>query len=172
MKDLTTIAEEINAAAALHPRMQNFQAIRRRLHGLSRVKTRRIFSEQTIKKHYAFHSGGRAELQYNIAFEEDGEWFRYGVAFSLEPSQSLPRPLVLKPKIDRFNAYVRKNATALEDLRFWFWDPRRNPQRSAILPITRSSGPLNQLLVKFSFRGRIRGRIYIFDILNCRRNRR
>ncbi len=143
MKDLRTIAEEINAAAAVHPRMQNFQAIRQRLHGLSRVKTRRIFSEQTTYKHYAFHSGGRNELQYNIGFEEENRWFRYGVAFSLEPSQSLPRPLVLKPKIDRFNAYVRRNAAALEDLRFSFYDERRNPSKSPYLPV----GPIAADLV-------------------------
>ena len=135
MKTLRTLANEINSAASLHPRMQTFQGIRQRLHGLSRVKTRHIFSRQTTFDYYAFHSGGRNELQYNIGFEEEGQWFRYGVAFSLEPSQSLPRPLVLKPKIDRFNAYVRKNATALEDLRFWFYDPRRNPGKSPYLPM-------------------------------------
>src|ERR1700754_2452274 len=52
---------------------------------------------------YAFHKGGRRELQFNVGFEEDGAYFRYGVAFSLEPSRDLSDPVeVLAPKIQRF----------------------------------------------------------------------
>ena len=130
MNDLQAIAEQINVVAAAHPRMRNFQEIRRKIHGLSRLKTKKIFSEQTIFKHWAAHSGGRHELQYNIGFED--EWFRYGVAFSLQPSRTLPNPSVLKPRIARYNRYIQKNGSSLADLSFWYWS---NGVRSPSLPV-------------------------------------
>jgi hypothetical protein len=64
---------------------------------------------------YTFHKGGRTELQFNLGLEggPEGPDFRYGVAFSFEPSQSLPSIEPLIPKVARFNEYVRENA---EDL--------------------------------------------------------
>jgi hypothetical protein len=67
---------------------------------------------------YAFHKGGRGELQFNVGLEEDG-YFRYGIAFSLEPTRNLPDPLaVLRPKIDRFNAAIA-TFPELRPLRMW-----------------------------------------------------
>lgn len=67
---------------------------------------------------YAIHRGGRQELQFNVGFEE-GPAFRYGVAFSLEASQSLPDPVsALSPSIDRFNALVG-SSPALDGLQMW-----------------------------------------------------
>src|ERR1043166_3293653 len=99
------LAGQINEGGAAHPRMREFQEIRRRIHGLSRVRTKQIFSQQTTFAHYAFHSGGRNELQYNIGFEDE-ESFRFGVAFSLEPSRTLPQPLLLRQKIEKLNTYI------------------------------------------------------------------
>ncbi len=124
MKSLSAIAEEINAAAQNY-QMGQFQELRRQIHGLTRVKDHRIFTTQSIHEHYALHLGGRTELQFNIGFE--GDWFRYGIAFSLEPSQTLPRPLILEPKIRTLDQYLTNNAAQFEDLRFWYYTDDRSP---------------------------------------------
>jgi len=109
MKNINTIAQEINAAAVNY-RMSDFQEIRRQIHGLLRPKTHKIFTNQTINDNRAFHSGGRQEIQFNIGLEGDqNEWLRYGLAFSLEPSQTLPDPMVLEPKVLKLNEYIREN---------------------------------------------------------------
>jgi hypothetical protein len=157
MKDLKTIAEEINLAAAGYA-MRDFQEIRRQIHGLSRIKDYAIFTAQTIHDEWAFHSGGRKELQFNIGFEgEDNDWFRYGVAFSLEPSHTLPKPLVLKPKILKLNQYLTSNAAEFEDLRFWYDCDR---QRSTTLPI----GPIPENVIRlhtFLFWGKMAPRVKV-----------
>jgi hypothetical protein len=136
MKNLQTLANEINAAAANYA-MRDFQEIRQRIHGLSRPKTREIFSPQTTHDDWTFHSGGREEIQFNIGFEGDqSDWFRYGLAFSLEPSQTLPDPLTLKPKIIKLNKYIKENQAELEDIRFWcYFEGQRSPTMP-IMPIT------------------------------------
>jgi hypothetical protein len=141
MKDLKTIAKEINDAAAGFA-MRDFQEIRRQIHGLSRIKDYAIFTAQTIHDDWAFHSGGRKELQFNIGFEGDeNDWFRYGVAFSLEPSHTLPKPLILEPKILKLNQYLTTNAAEFEDLRFWYYCDH---QRSSTLPI----GPIPENVIR------------------------
>ena len=119
MKSLSVIADEINAAADNY-QMGQFHELRRQIQGLTRVKDHRIFRSQSIREHYAFHLGGRTELQFNIAFEGDHyDRFRDGIAFSLEPRQTLPKPQVLEPKIRKFDQYLTNNAAQFEDLRFW-----------------------------------------------------
>lgn len=169
MKKLHAIAEEINAAAVNY-RMRDFQEIRRQIHGLSRPKTRDIFTSQTIHDDWAFHSGGRKEIQFNIGFEgSQNEWLRYGLAFSLEPSQTLPAPLVLKPKVLKLSEYIRENQSELEDVRFWYYS---NHQRSSTLPVT----PIPEDLIRvhnFLFWGKMSRRdtiqpkevLFLFDRL-------
>jgi 5-methylcytosine-specific restriction protein A len=91
--------------------------------------TRRLFTGQTIKETYAFHSGGRQELQFNIGSENNGKTIRYGVAFSLELSFALKDISTLLPKIERFNAYLRGHEKEFDDLRMWVWhkDDTRTP---------------------------------------------
>jgi len=169
MRNLRVIAEEINTSAANY-RMGQFQEIRRQIHGLSRVKARDIFTSQTIHDEWAFHSGGRKEIQFNIGFEgEQNEWFRYGLAFSLEPSHTLPDPLVLKPKALKLNEYLRQNQSELEDVRFWYYS---NHQRSPTLPVI----PIPEELIRihtFLFWGKMTPRettqpeevLFLFDRL-------
>jgi hypothetical protein len=57
MKSLHAIAKEINVAAVNYG-MRDFQQIRQGIHGLSRPKTRKIFTAQTTHDDWAFHSGG------------------------------------------------------------------------------------------------------------------
>lgn len=68
---------------------------------------------------YAFHKGGRKELQFNVGFEDEGSFFRYGVAFSLERDRNLPNPVeVLAPKIKRFNEIIAR-FPELSNLKMW-----------------------------------------------------
>lgn len=135
MKKLSTIAEEINEAAVDY-RMRDFPGIRKNIHGLSSLPWK-IFMPQTIKdnKGWAFHWGGRTEIQFNIGFEgEHNELLRYGLAFSLETSRTLPDPLeVLKPKVLKMNKYILENQFELEDIRFWYYF---KDKRSETLPVT------------------------------------
>ena len=65
------IAEELNQQAQNHP-IGKLQEIRAGLNRKRRLG-KDIFSTKTIieKNNYAFHNGGRAELQFNIGLEED-----------------------------------------------------------------------------------------------------
>ena len=75
------------------------------LRSLRRAPSRAIFGVQTIHDTYAFHIGGRTELQFNMGTESLGgsTQIRHGLAFSLEPSQTLPTLDPLLSKIARFN---------------------------------------------------------------------
>ncbi len=116
--DIHDIALGINEKAHSYA-FGKLQELRRELTG-HETHTHKIFSESTIfsEESYAYHDGGRKELQFNIGFESN-DCLRYGVAFSLEPSQSLPDPSVLYPKIDRFNYYVRAWPEALSGMKMW-----------------------------------------------------
>lgn len=86
---------------------------------------------------YAFHKGGRSEIQFNAGFEE-GPYFRYGLAFSLEPSQSLPNPIIkLRGNIDRFNAGVSL-LPELKQMRMWWYAARKRSSDSVVGEIPRT----------------------------------
>jgi hypothetical protein len=132
---LTTIVNKINARARSHP-VSRLQQIRKGLKGLDRIPTRKLFSTQTTFDHYAFHHGGRTELQFNVGLEEigDKQHLRHGVAFSFEPSGSLGRAGIdiiteLSPRVDRFNEFLRLNPEEFLGLRMWHWDTRRSDDR-------------------------------------------
>jgi hypothetical protein len=90
--DIRTIAAELNARSRAHP-IGALQEIRASLKGLSRKPGHNIFSPQTTKSDWAFHHGGRFELQFNIGEISDIRGFRFGVAFSFERSRTLPSPV-------------------------------------------------------------------------------
>lgn len=74
---------------------------------------------------WAYHWGGRRELQFNVGLDRtpDGtRALRAGVGFSLEPSQSLPNVSVLYPKMALFDAWVREHADRISDMRLWWYD--------------------------------------------------
>lgn len=133
MKDFRNFADEINATAVNY-RMRDFQEIRKKLKGLTKVKTKKIFSDQTVHDDWASHSGGRTELQFNIGFHTH-PLFRYGMAFSLQASQSLPNPLDLAPKIHRFNQYFQANRGELNDLIFYHYCRFNEPPVSLDMPL-------------------------------------
>ncbi len=117
--DLKSIIEE------LHKRSFNYhigdlQKIRKKIKGLQRLPNRNIFSSRSTFDDYAFHYGGRTELQFNIG-EDDGE-FRHGVAFSLETSRTLPDIKVLIPKIKLFNDYLGRYQNNFSNMRMWHYN--------------------------------------------------
>jgi hypothetical protein len=123
--DVGPIAHALNARAASYA-IGRLQDLRARLRGYSKRPSSNIFTSQTIHPHWAFHYGGRTELQFNIGLEEvTGEpELRHGVAFSFEPSQSLPSIDVLVPKVRLFNDYLRVYPEVYPDMRMWHYRAR------------------------------------------------
>lgn len=135
--DIGDVAGRLNEMASDF-RIGNLQPIRQKLKGLNRVPSRTIFAPSTIKRDqwYAFHNGGLQELQFNIGFE-DGNLFRYGVAFSLKASRNLPDPVsVLQPKIHRFNSFVSKHDGELSKLKFWYFADNERSQTGNLRTIS------------------------------------
>lgn len=119
---IASVASQLNALA-LGRSIGSLQDLRKQLKGASRTAGSKIFSSQTMFDNYAFHHGGRSELQFNIGFERVNEFdtLRYGVGFSLEPSRSLPTIEPLVPKILRFNEFLRTYPEEYSDMRMWNW---------------------------------------------------
>jgi len=66
--DIKTLAAEINARSNEYS-FGKLQELRADLKGLKRVSGTMIFSAQTTFDEWAFHLGGRSELQFNIGLE-------------------------------------------------------------------------------------------------------
>jgi hypothetical protein len=118
--DLRKYAHELNDASRSHP-IGSLQEIRAKLHG-KRKAGQNIFSNQTIFKKWAFHHGGRSELQFNIGFDKtEGKELRYGVAFSFATSRSFPNIEALIDKARLFNDFLRMNPKLYRDMNMWYW---------------------------------------------------
>lgn len=116
------IAAELNARSRTHA-IGALQEVRAGLKRLSRKPGHDIFSAQTTNDDWAFHHGGRSELQFNIGEISDVRGVRFGVAFSFEKSRALPRPLeVLAPKVRLFNEFMELNAERFADMRMWHFE--------------------------------------------------
>jgi hypothetical protein len=115
------IAAQLNRQAAGYA-IGKLQEIRAQLKG-RRTPTRSIFTKATISEDWAFHLGGRSELQFNIGLETLGgvDYLRHGVAFSLETSRTLPSIDILVPKIKLFNEFLGDNGEALSEFDMWHW---------------------------------------------------
>lgn len=129
MATLQEIVAEVDRQADGRP-IGEMQAFRTSTKGMKR-QNRRVFGGLKHED-WTFHRGGREELQFNIGFEKGNEKgrLRYGVAFSLEPSRTLPSIDPLLPKVARFNDYLRQNLEDLADLWMWEYAPDlRMPHR-------------------------------------------
>lgn len=171
MTSIKAIATSINELAREHEFGQ-FQQLRSRLKGKKSVRSV-IFNiaNKSVSEEYgwAFHTGGREELQFNIGVEEGEERFRYGVAFSLEPSQALPSIDPLLPKIERFNEFVRVNSSSFEGFRMWVWRKAKIIKRdTAVREITEDEIEAHN----FIFMGKFSSldSIDIAEILDCFQN--
>ncbi|MFS2139168.1 hypothetical protein [Duganella sp. Dugasp56] len=111
---MAKIADQINSLA-LHYRVGSLQKDRKRIGKLSRLPSKVLFDQRTVFEDWGWHYGGRKELQFNIGLE--GNLIRYGVAFSLELSQSLQNIEILLPQIVLFNEYLSENSSRFSDLR-------------------------------------------------------
>ena len=59
--------------------------------------------------------------------------FRHGLAFSLKPGPALHRNKIMEifqGKIERFNEYIRANATEFSDMEMWHYDVERSKNYS------------------------------------------
>jgi hypothetical protein len=136
--DIAQVAETLNGQANTY-RIGQLQTIRKAMKGLRRLPSRDIFTGRTIHDDWAFHHGGRSELQFNIGREHpDGaDELRHGVAFSFELSQTLPSIDVLVPKARRFGEYLQMYPDHFADMRMWHYRDRERSDDyapAAILP--------------------------------------
>lgn len=138
--DIPAIANRLNELADGYL-IGGLQDIRTRLKHFDRRPGNKIFSTQTIFERWAFHHGGRTELQFNIGYYDgdNNNDLRYGVAFSFETGQTLPTIDVLVPKVKYFNDYIEANAEDFRDMRLWHYADSRSVDR---LP-----GPIPSALV-------------------------
>ena len=139
--NIPAIADKLNQLARPHP-IGKLQDIRTQLKKLSRRPGDKIFSTHTIFDEWAFHHGGRTELQFNIGYAdgENSDYLRYGVAFSFELSQTLKSIDVLVPKVKFFNDFIALNAGDFSDMRMWHYDENGRSE-------DRPPGPIPSALV-------------------------
>lgn len=134
------IAEKLNEKAMADGYQISRLPQLRKQHLNKKTLPNKIFTNHTIfddVHRYAFHHGGRDEMQFNFGEEEiDGKkYFRCALCFSLEASQSLPDPVNdLEPFRKRFNQCVEKYPAYLTGFKIWYFkDGTRygefNPQR-------------------------------------------
>jgi hypothetical protein len=139
--NIHAIANKLNRLAPTHS-IGKLQEIRTQLKKLNRRPGDKVFSTQTTFDHWAFHHGGRTELQFNIGYA-DGDTnddLRHGVAFSFELSQTLKSIDVLVPKVKFFNDFMELNADEFSDMRMYHYDDGRS--------VDSPPGPIPSGLVK------------------------
>lgn len=122
MTDIKSLADELNSKADQY-QIGGLQDLRKTLRGLSRRPGPSIFSTKTTFQDFAFHHGGRTELQFNIGFDgPDGKALRHGIAFSFATNQTLPDIDVLRPRVRLFNEFLDLYPTKYSRMRMWHWD--------------------------------------------------
>ena len=116
------------------------QDIRQRLKGRQR-RSKTIFKPATIHDNYAFHYGGRTELQFNIGFESeenDVRALRHGVAISLKRGLSINAiDESILNRVDRLNEYLELHSDRFPDFRMYNSRYNRNDRSDfhALRPI-------------------------------------
>lgn len=84
---------------------------------------------------YTYHVGGSREFQYNISDEgifENENILRFGLAFSLEPSQSVLDPIGDQShRIERFNHFYENNKSFFEGYSIWVFYPEKGRKKAA-----------------------------------------
>jgi len=123
------VLKKINEMASDYE-MSDFQRKRKEIKGLKR-EHKNIFREKPGKSvhlkskedrdnSYAYHWGGRDELQFNVLYDGNKPLFRYGVAFSLKRDINLQNPVEkMKPKIEKYNEYMKENASEYQDINLY-----------------------------------------------------
>ncbi len=139
-ESLRKIANQINQKSKDY-KIGKLQDIRKDLKGLKKKANSNIFVDdsKTMTEDWAFHYGGRSEIQFNIGFEDEG--LRYGMAFSLETSQTLPDINHLRPKIEKLNILFEEKPELFSDYKMWYW---QNGKRSEIFDFRKINSDLIQ----------------------------
>jgi hypothetical protein len=120
--DIYQIAETLNRLAI----EKEFQIAK--LQNIRKSSFKYIFSGHSIfKKHnYAFHTGGRSEVQFNVGEDSINgkDVFRYGLAFSFQKGINLQHPIeIISPRIKAFNEFIINNIKEYSDFEIWYhWD--------------------------------------------------
>ncbi|MCH7688163.1 MAG: hypothetical protein IH899_16025 [Planctomycetes bacterium] len=115
--DIYAIVAELNGRSDDYA-IGGLQELRKTIKNFSRRPGKHIFSDQTTHDDWAFHHGGRSELQFNIGQDgSGGTMLRHGIAFSFEPSQTLPTIDPLKPKVRLFNDFMQLYSDKYADMR-------------------------------------------------------
>ena len=130
---LAALITRLNALSSDYE-IGGLQALRKEVHGFKQRPTVTPFPSKPNNADWAFHVGGRRELQFNVGYDRDDSGepaLRYGVAFSFESGHDLPDPMaVLSPLVPHFNDYVRAHDDQLDDIRIWVWrGATRSPSR-------------------------------------------
>lgn len=115
------------------------QNIRKEIKKLKRRPCSEIFHDDVIfdQKEYAYHYGGRKELQFNIGLEDEG--LRYGIALSLETSRALHKITLLYSHARRLNQFIRQEPNFFNEYKMWHY---QDEERSDIGPVKEISGEL------------------------------
>ena len=122
--DIHAIAAELNTRSDDYA-IGRLQELRKLIKNFSRRPGKHIFSDQTTDDDWAFHHGGRSELQFNIGKDgSGGSMLRHGIAFSFETSQTLPTIEPLKPKVRLFNDFLHLYPDKYADMRMWHFDQK------------------------------------------------
>jgi hypothetical protein len=110
-------------AAASRFSFGRLQQVRKSIHNY-RKADRRLFAPRKANQTWAFHHGGRGELQFNVGidrFPNGAPAFRAGIAFSFETSRSLTNIEIFLPKVQLFNDWLLEHSESLYDLTMWSW---------------------------------------------------
>jgi hypothetical protein len=126
--NIKQIAERLNEKAATEGfQIADLSELRKKYLHKKRLPSK-IFTWQTIfdgEDKYAFHNGGRDEMQFNFGEEYSGHervFSRYALSFSLEASHSLPNPVRdLEPYRKRFNQCIETHPDFFDGFEIWYY---------------------------------------------------
>ncbi len=124
LTDVSKLAHQLNAAASDY-KVGKLQSIRREL-GTTGARGQ-VFGWSSIFLRWAWHNGGRYELQFNIGYEEHGGEcrIRHGVAFSFPQGREMDDAGPFLPKVQRFNEYLEENMPLPNGMKMWVWGEER-----------------------------------------------
>lgn len=160
---ITTVAQQLNKLAKQTSfQISGLQNIRTTAKGIGK-SFNDLFSNKTIfeSDHYAYHHGGRKELQFNIGLEqlEGGIYLRYGLGLSYEPSQTVPDPLQeMESKRIRFKEFISSYPQYCDAFQMWFF--RGTDSQRTRSNITTPFAIANPQLHDFYFFGKLSSSVY------------
>lgn len=128
--NIKQIAERLNEKAITEGfKIAALPELRKKYLGKKQLPSK-IFTYHTIFERYAFHHGGRDEMQFNIGNEdlkEGKKYSRYALCFSLEASHSLPNPVQdLEPFRKRFNHCIEAHPEFFDGFEMWYYQDERH----------------------------------------------